>query len=56
MKRVISVWLCCCLCLILGACSSNSQETKDVQLGFLTLDGNGIANHPFSDIAQLAVE
>lgn len=56
MKRVISLWLCCCLCLILGACSSNSQETKDVQLGFLTLDGNGIANHPFSDIAQLAVE
>ena len=56
MKRVISLLLCGCLCLMLGACNRDVQETKDVQLGFLTLDGNGVAYHPFSDVAQLAVE
>lgn len=55
MSRLLKVCLCFVLIHTLTACNSGTQP-KDAQLGFLTLDGNGISNHPFSDTATVAVE
>lgn len=55
MNRLLRVCLCIVLIYTLTACS-NSTQPKDAQLGFLTLDGNGISNHPFSDTAIVVVE
>lgn len=55
MCRLLKVCLCFVLIHTLTACSGVTQP-KDAQLGFLTLDGNGISNHPFSDTATVVVE
>lgn len=54
MKQLLKIGICVMLALTLMSC--NKEQPRDVQLGFLTLDGNGIANHPFSDIPALTVE
>ncbi len=54
MRQLLKIGICVMLVLTLMSC--NKEQPKDVQLGFLTLDGNGIANHPFSDTPVLAVE
>lgn len=54
LKRIV-----CLICvLMLTGCSSKSvaPPSIDVRLGFLILDGNGIASKPFSDVADYAVE
>lgn len=54
MRQLLKIGICVMLALTLMSC--NKEQPRDVKLGFLTLDGNGIANHPFSDAPVLAVE
>lgn len=51
--------LCIFGVLLLTGCSPAKpvdNVVQNVELGFLTLDGNGIAEHPFSDDAKYTVE
>lgn len=54
MKWLPHICVCTLIIVILSACANT--EPKDVQLGFLTLDGNGLSSHPFSDEADIVVE
>ena len=54
MKQVLRTVMCVLVIITLTACAE--AQPKEAQLGFLTLDGNGLANHPFSQEANIAVE